>query len=64
MTMTAKEAAKFAGCSISTLQRYACAWCDQPALNQLRHGCGAMYEKCDPLKKPWPPGKASSGVRP
>ena len=54
-TMTVKEAAEFAGCSVSTLKRYECAWCDQPLLNALRYGCGAIYEKCDPKKdKSWP----------
>lgn len=53
--MTYKEAAKFAKCSVSTLKRWECAWCGQSALYQLTRGCGAIYEKCDPLKKHWPP---------
>ena len=58
MTMTVQEAAAFAGCSVSTLKRYKCSWCDQPCLNMLRYGCGAIWEKCDPKKdKMWPPQK-------
>ena len=56
MTMTVREAAEFAGCSVSTLKRYECGWCGQSDLNALRYGCGAIYEKCDPKKdKTWPP---------
>ena len=56
MTMTAREAAQFAGCSVSTLRRYECAWCDQSCLYMLTSGCGAIWEKCDPLKDwAWPP---------
>lgn len=59
--MTAKEAAKFAGCSVSTLKRYQCGWCDQSALNQLRYGCGAISDKCDPRTgKAWPPRKKAA----
>ena len=61
MTMTAPEAAQFAGCSVSTLRRYRCAWCDMNCLNMLREGfCGAICEKCDPLKRPWPPKKSEA----
>lgn len=53
---TYKQAAEFAGCSISTLKRYSCGWCDQSALHQLTSGCGAIYEKCNPrTDKAWPP---------
>lgn len=55
--MTAKEAAEFAGCSISTLKRYECKWCGQELLASLTHGCGAIYEKCDPKDKPFYPWK-------
>lgn len=58
--MTHKQAAEFAGCSVSTLKRYTCAWCDQTALRALTGGCAAIYEKCDPMKdKAWPPRKIS-----
>lgn len=53
--MTAKAAAQLAGCSISTLRRYECAWCTQTLLKALMYGCGAIYERCDPVKdKRWP----------
>ena len=53
--MTAKEAAKVAECSVSTLRRYKCAWCDQSLLDALRYGCGAIWGRCDPeTDKPWP----------
>lgn len=55
--MTAKEAATHAGCSVSTLKRYQCAWCEQPLYNALTGGCGAIYEKCDPADKPFYPWK-------
>lgn len=58
MTMTAREAAIFAGCSVSTLKRYQCAWCQQSDLNALRYGCGAIWEKCNPKEdKMWPSQK-------
>ena len=54
--MTARQAAEFAGCSISTLKRYKCAWCDQNALDMLRYGCSAIWEPCNPkTDKTWPP---------
>lgn len=54
--MTAREAARFAGCSVSTLKRYTCGFCGQQALAQLMYGCGAVFDKCDPTKdKQWPP---------
>ena len=54
--MTWREAAAFAGCSISTLKRYRCAWCEETALYQLTRGCGANYEHCNPMvDKTWPP---------
>lgn len=53
--MTYREAATFAGCSISTLRRYQCAFCEQSALRQLTYGCGALYKKCNPREKWWPP---------
>lgn len=64
--MTAKEAAEFAGCSVSTLKRYSCAWCDQSALNQLRYGCGGYFgPRCDPkTDKTWPPTKKGSNKWP
>ena len=58
--MTYKEAAKFAGCSVSTLKRYQCAWCGQSYLAQLTSGCGAIWDKCDPREK-WPPKTEQSG---
>jgi len=45
---TAKQAAELAGCSVSTLRRYDCAWCGQSKLNQYRGRCGAVNEKCKP----------------
>lgn len=55
--MTYKEAAEFAGCSVSTLKRYTCSWCEETALYMLTRGCGACGEYgCDPKKdKAWPP---------
>ena len=54
--MTAKQAAAYAGCSITTLRNYNCGWCDQTLLNTLRYGCGAMYDtKCEPKDKPFYP---------
>jgi len=54
--MTHKEAAAFAGCSVSTLKRYQCGFCEQSALDMLRYGCGAIWgPKCDPRERDWPP---------
>lgn len=59
MSMTAKQAAEFAGCSVSTLKRYECGLCERTALHQLMYGCGmygdGTFSKCDPMKKDWPP---------
>jgi len=57
MTMTTREAAAFAGCSVSTLKRYECCGCGQSALDMLRYGCGFGPDACDPLKRDWPPKK-------
>ncbi|KKL64514.1 hypothetical protein LCGC14_2164300, partial [marine sediment metagenome] len=40
--MTYKEAAAFAGCSVSTLKRHQCGFCGQCALDMLCFGCGAV----------------------
>ena len=56
--MTAKEAANFAGCSISTLKRYECFLCEQTALNALRYGCSVSWNKCNPKEKTYPPRAA------
>lgn len=58
--MTAKQAAEHAGCSISTLKRHQCAWCDASLYGALTQGCGAIYEKCDPKDKPFYPWKRAS----
>lgn len=49
--MTAKEASKFSGKSITWLRTHECAWCGQSSINALRYGCGAIYEKCEPKKR-------------
>lgn len=49
--MTGAEAVQISGRSESWLKRHTCAWCDQTIWRTLRHGCAAMYEKCDPTKK-------------
>ena len=59
---TDKEAAKFAGCSISTLKRYRCGFCDQTALRGLTHGCGALFMKCHPDLKSYPPKAGKPGA--
>jgi hypothetical protein len=51
MTITAKEASKLSGKSITWLRTHECMWCNQSALNSLRYGCGAIYEKCEPRKR-------------
>jgi hypothetical protein len=53
--MSPHEAAEFAGCSKSKLRRYQCGLCEQTAIRQLTHGCGAIWERCDPKEKSWPP---------
>lgn len=66
---TYKEAAAFAGCSISTLKRWECGWCGQSALRQLVDGCGSygftmpgVSSKCNPDEKAWPPSKQRIAV--
>lgn len=49
--MTIKEACKKTGKSEKWLRTHECMWCGQIALNAVRYGCGAIYEKCDPMKK-------------
>jgi len=49
--ITAKEAARISGKSVYWLRNHECAWCGQSALNALRYGCGAIYEKCNPLER-------------
>lgn len=49
--MTEKEASKIAGKSITWLRTHECMWCGQSALNSLRVGCSAIYEKCEPKKR-------------
>ncbi len=49
--LTAKEASKLSGKSITWLRNHSCMWCDQSALNALRYGCSAIWEKCDPTKR-------------
>lgn len=53
--MTSAEATQASGRSESWLKRHTCAWCDQTLWRVLRHGCAAMYEKCDPTKKDFSP---------
>jgi hypothetical protein len=50
-TMTRKEALAISGRSESWLRRHVCAWCDQTLYHALRHGCGAIYGKCNPADK-------------
>jgi hypothetical protein len=49
--MTSKEAAELSGKSISWLKQHECTWCDQTVLYALKYGCGAIWEKCDPVKR-------------
>jgi hypothetical protein len=53
--MTAKEAAELTGRSITWLKTHECGWCGQTALNALRYGCGAIWDKCDPKAKSYKP---------
>lgn len=48
---TIKQAIKLTGKSEYWLRNHACPWCDCSALDAVRHGCGAIFEKCDPMKK-------------
>lgn len=49
--MTAKEAARLTGRSVTWLETHTCGWCDREALQAVRNGCGAIYGKdgCDPV---------------
>jgi hypothetical protein len=49
--MTAKEAARLSGRSITWMRTHCCAWCDQSMLNAVRYGCGAMGDKCNPRER-------------
>jgi len=49
--MTSKEAREVSGRTESWLRNHECAWCGQTLLRALMHGCGAIYEKCEPAKK-------------
>ena len=48
---TAKQCAAHAGYSISWLRRHYCGWCEQTALNAMRYGCAATWDKCDPWER-------------
>jgi hypothetical protein len=49
--MTVTEAVKLTAKSESWLRRHCCAWCGQTALLALTGGCGAIYERCDPIER-------------
>lgn len=49
--LTAKEAEKLSGRSITWLRTHECMWCGQSALNALRYGCSAIYDNCEPRKR-------------
>jgi predicted DNA-binding transcriptional regulator AlpA len=51
MSMTIAQAVKLSGRSESWLRRHDCSWCQQTLLNALRHGCGSIYEQCEPSEK-------------
>lgn len=53
--MTPKEAMKIAGRSESWLRTHECAWCGQSLWRALRHGCGAIYDRCEPAQKSFGP---------
>jgi len=49
--LTVKDVREITGKSEHWLRTRTCQWCDQTALNSLRYGCGAIWEKCDPFEK-------------
>ena len=49
--MTKNEAIDLAQRSEHWLRNHSCAWCNQTLLRALMHGCGAIYERCDPTTK-------------
>lgn len=48
--LTNKEIARQAGRSVTWLRTHECRWCGQSILYAIKDGCGAIYEKCDPLE--------------
>lgn len=53
--MTPKEAKDLSGRSETWLRNHICSWCGQTLWLALRHGCGAIFDKCDPAKKDFGP---------
>jgi hypothetical protein len=53
--MTGNEAVALTGRSETWLRNHECAWCNQTLWRALVHGCGAIYERCDPSQKDFSP---------
>ena len=53
--MTPKEALKVSGRGEHWLRNHECAWCGQTLWRALRHGCGAIFNKCNPAEKDFGP---------
>jgi len=51
MTGTAREAAELTGRSVTWLRTHACGWCDQTALDAVRYGCSAIWDRCNPVER-------------
>ena len=49
--MTGKEAIEISKRSRSWLLRHDCIWCGQNLWRALLYGCGAFYDRCEPIKK-------------
>ena len=49
--MNRKEATSVSGRSETWLRNHECAWCGQTLWRALVHGCGAIFDRCDPSKK-------------
>lgn len=49
--MSPAEAKAISGRSETWLRNHSCAWCGTTLWAALRHGCGAILDKCDPSHK-------------
>ena len=53
--MTGNEAVALSKRSETWLRNHECAWCGQTLWLALTHGCGAIYEQCEPADKDFGP---------
>ena len=49
--MTKREAIALSKRTEFWLRNHSCKWCSATLLQSLMHGCGAIFEKCDPSEK-------------